>query len=229
VAKRLKKMAVVAGGTYYTFLFLFVDLLILLCLLIYSFFVVLCFLGFAEYTEVFASTLQPDDDPLMAAVSLLEANWISVREIFELVNCVLTRIFVRLWPKQKAEVPDNDVKKLAKAFDTTDNPILLMKGLSLKRGSEGAIALSYAHGEEIDWEKVSSSHGRPRSELKAFFEKAKRYAPGIVAMISPSAASATSSAPISSTPATSGSVPPPDAGAASAMLASATDREAEVA
>jgi hypothetical protein len=63
-------------------------------------------------------------------------------------------------------VPDNDVKKLAQAFDTTDDPILHMKGLSLKRGAEGAIALSYAHDEEIDWEKVSSSHGRPRSELK---------------------------------------------------------------
>jgi hypothetical protein len=173
-------MSAVAGGTYYTFLFLFVDLLTLLCLLIYSFSAVFYFLGFAEYTEVSASTLQPDDDPLMAAVSLLEANWISVQEIFELVNRVLTRIFVELWPKQKAEVPDDDVKKLAKAFDTTDDPILLMKGLSLKRGAKGATALSYAHGEEIDWEKVSSSHGRPRSELKAFFEKAKRYAPGIV-------------------------------------------------
>jgi hypothetical protein len=139
------------------------------------------------------------------------------------------RIFVGLWPKQKAEVPNNDVKKLAKAFDTTDDPILLMKGLSLKRGAEGAIALSYAHGEEIDWEKVSSSHGRPRSELKAFFEKAKRYAPGIVAMISPSAASATSTALISSTPVTSGSVPPPDAGATSAMPTYAMDRKAEVA
>jgi hypothetical protein len=49
----------------------------------------------------------------MAAVSLLEANWISVREIFELVNRVLTWIFVGLWPMQKAEVPDNDVNKLA--------------------------------------------------------------------------------------------------------------------
>jgi hypothetical protein len=165
----------------------------------------------------------------MAAVSLLEANWISVREIFELVNCVLTRIFVGLWPKQKAEVPDNDVKKLAQAFDTTDDPILHMKGLSLKRGAEGAIALSYAHGKEIDWENVSSSHGRPRSEQKAFFEKAKRFAPGIVAMISPSAASAASSTPISSTSAMSGSVPPPNAGAASATPTSTVDREAEVA
>jgi hypothetical protein len=86
----------------------------------------------------------------MATVSLLEANWISVQEIFELVNRMLTRIFVGLWSKQKAEVQDNDVKKLAKAFDTPDDPILLMKGLSLKRGAEGAIALSYAHGEEVN-------------------------------------------------------------------------------
>jgi hypothetical protein len=76
---------------------------------------------------------------------------------------------------------------------------------------------------------VSSSPGRPRAELKAFFEKAKKYAPGIVLMISPSAASATGTAPISLTPATSGSVPPPDAGDASAMPTSATDYEAEVA
>jgi hypothetical protein len=165
----------------------------------------------------------------MAVVNLLEANWISVREIFELVNRVLTRIFVGLWPKQKAEVPDNDVKKLAKAFDTTDDPILHMKGLSLKRGAEGAIALSYAHSEEIDWEKVSSSHGRPHSELTAFFDKAKRFALGIVAMISPSAASAASSTPISSTLAMSRSVPPPNTGAASATPTSAADREAEVA
>jgi hypothetical protein len=73
----------------------------------YSFLAVCCFLGFAEYTEVSASTLQPDDDPLLAAVSLLEANWISVQEIFELVNRVLTRIFVGLWPKQKAKVLDD--------------------------------------------------------------------------------------------------------------------------
>jgi hypothetical protein len=121
------------------------------------------------------------------------------------------------------------LKNLAKAFDTPDDPILVMKGLYLKRGAEGAIALLYAHGEEVNWEKVSSSHNRPRSELKAFFEKAKRYAPGIVSMISPSAASATATTPISSTSATSGSVPPRDAGAASTTPTSTADREAEVA
>jgi hypothetical protein len=132
-----------------------------------------------------------------------------------------------LWPKRKADVPD--LKNLAKVFDSDDDPILTMKGLSLKRGAEGAIAFAYAHGEEVNWEKVSCFLGRPRSELKAFFEKVKKYAPGIMSLISPSAASATGTMLISSTLATSGSMPLPDAGAASATPSSATDHEAEVA
>jgi hypothetical protein len=176
---------------------------------------------------VSASALQLDEDPLLATVSLLEANWISTREIFELVNRVLTRIFVGLWPKKKANIPN--LKNLAKAFDTDNDPILTMKDLSLKRGAEGAIAFAYVHGEEVNWEKVSSSPGHPHLELKPFFEKVKKYAPSIVSMISPLAASRTGTTPISLTSATSGSMPPPDAGAASAMPPSATDREAEVA
>jgi hypothetical protein len=53
----------------------------------------------------------------MAAVNLLEANWISIQEIFELASRVLARIFIGLWPKQRAEVSDTYLKKLAKAFD----------------------------------------------------------------------------------------------------------------
>jgi hypothetical protein len=165
----------------------------------------------------------------MITVSLLEANWISVREIFELVSRVLTRMFVRLWPKQKAEVPDDDLKKLAQAFNTTDDPILQMKGLSLKRAAEGAIAFSYAHGADFNWEKVSSPHGRTRSELKAFFEKAKKFAPAIMSIISPSAASTASSTPASSTPAMVEPALPLTVGAASATPSSAMEREAEVA
>jgi hypothetical protein len=114
VAERLNTMSAAARGTHCTFLFLLLfDLLVFLYLLIYSSSAVFCLLGSTEYTRVPASTLQPDNDPLMAAVSLLEANWKSVRDIFELVNRVLTWIFARLWPKQKVEIPHNDVKKLA--------------------------------------------------------------------------------------------------------------------
>jgi hypothetical protein len=133
-----------------------------------------------------------------------------------------------LWPKKKADMPATDLKKLASIFNTAEDPILSMKSRLVKRGAEGAIALAYSHGEEVDWEKVSSSHGRPLSELLGFFEKAKKYAPGIVSIITPSAASSTST-PVSSTPTTSGSMPPPNAGATSSAPTSATEFDAEVA
>jgi hypothetical protein len=165
----------------------------------------------------------------MAAVNLLESNWISVQEIFELVNRVLSRMFVGLWPKKKAEVPINDLKKLAKAFDTHDDPLLQIKGLSMKRGVEGAIALSYVHGADLDWEKISSPHGRTCSELKTYFEKAKKFMPAIVSIISPSAASAASLMPTLSTPAVATSAPPSTADAEGTTPSSTTEQNAEVA
>jgi hypothetical protein len=228
LTKCLNQILALAGGKYHAFPF-FVDLPILIltdvCFLIFC----LCPLVSLEYTGVSLAPLQLDDDPLMAAVNLLESNWISIQEIFELASRMLTRIFVGLWPKQKADVPAADPKKLATAFDTPEDPILLMKSRSVKRGAEGAIALTYAHGEDVNWDKESSSRGRPLSELWGFFEKAKKYAPGIMSIITPSAASSTSAMPVSSTLVTSGSMPPPNAGATSSAPTSATDPDAEVA
>jgi phosphate/sulfate permease len=183
----------------------------------------------AEKIGVSVVPLQPvDEDPLMAAVNLLELHWISVLEVLEVTRRMLTRFFVGLWPGKKADMPTNDLKKFAAVFDTTEDPILSMKSQSVKRGTEGAIALAFAHGKEVDWEKVSSSRGRPLSELLGFFEKAKKYAPSIVSIITPSTASSTSM-PVSSTPVTSGSMPPPNAGATSSAPTSAVELDAEVA
>jgi hypothetical protein len=164
----------------------------------------------------------------MAAVNFLELHWISVQEVLEVTCRVLTQFFVGLWPKKKADMPAADLKKLAAIFDTAKDPILSMKSRSVKWGAEGAIALAYSHGEEVDWEKVSSSHSRPLSELLGFFKKAKKYALGIVLIITPSVASSTST-PVPSTSATSGSMPPPNAGATSSAPTSATEPDAEVA
>jgi hypothetical protein len=150
ITKRLNKISAFAGGKYHAFPF-FADLPILiladLCFLIFC----LCPFVSLDHTGVSLAPLQPDDDPLMAAVNLLESNWISIQKIFELASRVLTRIFIGLWPKQKADVPAADLKKLAIAFNTPEDPILPMKSLSVKRGAEGAIALTYAHGEEVNW------------------------------------------------------------------------------
>jgi hypothetical protein len=104
----------------------------------------------AEFTGISPSSLQIDDDPLMTAVNLLEANWISIQETFELVSRVLSRLFVGLWPKKRSAVPKDNLSDLAKSFDTTEDPTLQLKGLSIKRGAEGAIALSLAHGTNFD-------------------------------------------------------------------------------
>jgi hypothetical protein len=167
-------------------------------------------------------------DPLMAAVDLLESNWKLIQEILQLTCRVLLRMFVRLWPKKRVEMLTDDLKKLGEAFDTVEDPFLTMKSRSVKRGVEGANALAQSHGEEVNWEKVSSSHARPLSELLGYFEKAKKYVPGIVLIITPSVASSTST-PTSSTPAASASMPPPSAGADSSAPSTATEPAAEVA
>jgi hypothetical protein len=148
VTERLNKMSALAGGEYHAFPF-FVELPALM-LTDVCFSLCLCFLGCVGHTGVSLSSLQPDDDSLMATVNLLEVKWISVQEIFELASRVLTRIFVGLWPKQKVDMPADDLRKLAKVFDTPEDPILLMKSRSVKQGAEGAIALTYAHGEEVN-------------------------------------------------------------------------------
>jgi hypothetical protein len=76
----------------------------------------------AGFTGVSPSSLQLDDDPLMTAVNLLEKNWISIQETFELVSRVLSRLFVGLWPKKRAAVSKDNLSNLAKSFDTTEDP-----------------------------------------------------------------------------------------------------------
>jgi hypothetical protein len=118
------------------------------------------------------------------------------------------------------------LEKLAKAFDTTEDPTLQLKGLSLKRGAEGAITLSFAHIADFDWEKVSSPHGHTRDEIKVFFEKAKKLAPVLAAIISPSVASAASTAP---PPVVEDPAPSSTVGEEFFMPSSATEQNAEVA
>jgi hypothetical protein len=179
----------------------------------------------SEFTGVSSSSLQPDDDALMNAVNLLEETWISIQETFELASHVLSHLFVGLWPKKKTEVPKDNLDKLAKNFDTTEDPTLQLKGLSLKRGVEGAIALSFAHGADFDWEKVNSPHGRTRDEMKSFGEKAKKLARALVTIISPSAVSAT---PVAPPPAVEDPAPPSTV-EEFIMPSSAAEQNAEVA
>jgi hypothetical protein len=108
-------------------------------------------------------------------------------------------------------MPGDNLRKLVAAFDTIEDPVRAMKRISVKQGVEGAIALAQSHGEEVNWEKVGTSYAIPLVEMTEFFKKAKEYAPKLVSLILPPAASSTtatgSSAPSSSTPAADASAP----------------------
>jgi hypothetical protein len=114
----------------------------------------------------------------------------------------------------------------AKAFDTVEEPTLQLKGISIKRGAEGAIALSLAHGTDFDWERVSSPHGHTRDEMKVFFKKAKKLGPALLTTISPSAASAV---PATTPAVAKDPVPLSTSGEDLAAPSSATEHNAEVA
>jgi hypothetical protein len=162
----------------------------------------------------------------MNAVNLLEENWISIQETFELVSRVLSWLFASLRPKKRATVPKDNLTELAKSFDTTEDPTLQLKGLSIKHGAEGAIALSLAHGMNFDWERVSSPHGHTHDEMKVFFERAKKLAPALLTTISPSVASAVPAALAS---AAENPVPPSTSGEEAVVPSSTTEHNAEVA
>jgi hypothetical protein len=149
VTERLCTMSTAVEGKYFTLSFTSTPVA-LLYLLIFSFPFFLCPLLFAGFTGVSSSSLQLGDDPLLTTVNLLEANWISIQETFELVSRILSRLFVGLWPKKRAAVLKDNLKNLAKSFDTTEDPTLQLKGLSLKHGAEGAIGLSFVHGADFD-------------------------------------------------------------------------------
>jgi hypothetical protein len=55
-------------------------------------------------------------------------------------------------------MPAKNLRKLVEAFDTLEDPTLMLKRSSVKRGVEATIALTMSCGEDIDWAKVSSSH-----------------------------------------------------------------------
>jgi hypothetical protein len=160
----------------------------------------LCFHDAAEQLgEVMKLRLECEKDPLLDLVDVLDLNWRIVRDVLQRTCHVLPRLFVGLFLKKKDEMPIGNLRKLVKALDTLEDPVLQMKLSSVKQGVEGTIALTQSHGENVDWEKVGSSYARRPAEMKEFFVKAKEYAPKLVSLILPAPVPLTS-APSSCAP-----------------------------
>jgi hypothetical protein len=87
----------------------------------------------------------------------------------------------------------------------------------------GGDSFAQSYGEEVNWAKIGSSPTRPLLEMLWFFKYAKKYAPNIVLLITPSVTSSTS--------ATGSLTPPPldSAAAEPSAPSSAAEPTAEVA
>jgi hypothetical protein len=55
-----------------------------------------------------------------------------------------------LFPKKKKDMLIDNLRKLVKAFDTLEDPVLQLKLSYVRRGVEGTIALTQSHGEDVD-------------------------------------------------------------------------------
>jgi hypothetical protein len=112
-----------------------------------------------------------------------------------------------LFPKKKKDMSVSNLRNLVEAFDTLEDPVLQLKLSSMRRGVEGTIALIQSHGENMDWEKVSSTYARCPEEMKEFFSEEKKYAPNLMSLILPAprpstiAPSSSVSAPVDPSPA----------------------------
>jgi hypothetical protein len=83
---------------------------------------------------------------LLDAVSVLESNCRNARDVLQHTWYVLTRLFFEFFSKKKNAVPTTNLKRLVDAFDTTEDPTLQLKRLSVKSGAKGMVALSLSHG-----------------------------------------------------------------------------------
>jgi hypothetical protein len=68
----------------------------------------------------------------MAAVDLMESNWKLVQNVLQLTRHVLIRMFVGFWQKKRKEMSGDNLQKLLKAFDTTDDHVLALNHTSVK-------------------------------------------------------------------------------------------------
>jgi hypothetical protein len=155
--------------------------------------------------EVFAIKDGKEIDPLLDAVGVLEATYDLARDIISHTRRLCSRLFGMFFPKKKKEMSEH-LGKLVDKLDTPEDPTLSLKRFSTEIGAKVTMALAMAHGEEVNWDKVSSSMAKDEDGkdviMKTFLDEAKKYSPKMTALIIPDKTPLASATPsYSATPA----------------------------
>ena len=105
----------------------------------------------------------PEDqktDPLLDSLTILEVNSVRVRNVLVHARRAFKRLFGHFFPRQKEP---EDLLALADVFNAAEDPALNYRRAATKTGVEISMAMAMAHGEAVDWDKVSSSHAVDRA------------------------------------------------------------------
>ncbi|KAK1693150.1 hypothetical protein QYE76_009847 [Lolium multiflorum] len=112
----------------------------------------------------------PDNDPLLDALSVLEFHGTEVREGIEQADAGLLRLFPYFFPK-KAE--PKTFLALAKDFNPPEDLGLKMRQENMKIAVESTVALVADSQQTIDWTKIGDTEQIEQTKWRSLIKAAK--------------------------------------------------------
>ncbi|KAM0894866.1 hypothetical protein ACQ4PT_024296 [Festuca glaucescens] len=149
-------------------------------------------------TEHPTSLLEEDKvDPTLDALSLLEGNNIYSRNVINNCRKAIVRLHGHVFPTEKL-APSYDLLELVRTFAAPVDPFINYRQSQRQSGVEVAMATLMAHGEPVDWKKVSSSYPKDatgkKKMLQPYLIEAHKYSGAFVATMQPTPGDSSSSA-----------------------------------
>jgi hypothetical protein len=106
------------------------------------------------------------------------------------------RLFRHFFRRQKEP---EDLLALADIFNAVEDPALNYRRAARKTGVEISMPMAMAHGEVVDWDKVSSSHAVYKAgqltSLVPFLKNAKRFSKKMISLVHPTSTRSVSATP----------------------------------
>ncbi|KAK1663942.1 hypothetical protein QYE76_052101 [Lolium multiflorum] len=112
----------------------------------------------------------PDNDPLLDAVSILESHGTEAREGIDQAKAGLSRLFPYFFPKK--EEPATFLA-LAKCFNPPEDLGLKMRQENMKVAVESTVALVTDSQQTIDWAKVGDTEQIEQTKWRSLIKAAK--------------------------------------------------------
>ncbi|KAK1620965.1 hypothetical protein QYE76_026482 [Lolium multiflorum] len=132
----------------------------------------------------------PDDDPLLDALSFLEFHGTEVREGMDHADAGFSKLFPYFFPRK--EEPKTFLA-LAKEFDSSEDLGLKMRQENMKVAVESTIALVADSQQTVDWTRVGATEQIEQTKWRSLIKAAKPNAKKILAYLGIKPASTPSS------------------------------------